>query len=230
MDEKEKVTDPVPTPGEDGQAKTTEEILATLPKDAYGTVIVSELTVEQKAAYYEHRSNEQAKGFNDYKETQSGKMSQLEAQLEALRNPDGTVDNQNTQAYKALEEKIATLEDALLKTQEETGWKKDWGEIISKPEYKSLEKRQEEFKAFAYKPENAKVPLDILADAYITRNKLNAKDEDKPQPRGLEEGGQGGGKPKQAGTYTSAEVKAMRENDYDKYIKLLRSKKLIIQD
>jgi len=68
---------------------------------------------------------------------------------------------------------------------EQYNWEKQFSEVVK--EYPELKDKKEEFKEFSYQPENRTIPLSVLAEAFLFRNKnLTYKSEPQQPKVGLE--------------------------------------------
>lgn len=124
---------------------------------------------------------------------------------------------------------IAKMQEFMTELYDERQFGKDLKTLTTKEEWKAIAENSDEFKEFAYKPDNLKTPLETLAAAFLhMKSDKEKKPEEKPDLPGLEAGGSGKGE--ERGTredgYTPEEMEQLRKKDPKKYNKLASEGKL----
>lgn len=223
---------------------------ADFPRDEKGAVKIDELTAEQKAQYWQARANQQTSGHNKYKEDTDKKIAELQKERdEALKNHKPNDDKNLSNAeledlvpgfseltprekqllkdtIKPIVDNQAKMAQEVAKILDKERFANEIDALLEKDEYKVIAKHQAAFKKYAYQDENLNVPLDVLADSFIVRNKLNVTEVPEPNRQGLEGGHNGGGAPVKKDGYTAEEIREIRTKDPKRYIELIRSGKL----
>jgi len=106
------------------------------------------------------------------------------------------------------------------------------------PANELIAKNEKEFKAFAYKGDNLKIPLEVLKDAFIgqklreqgsnANQQAQGNDKGNQQRQGMEDGSAGAGKGNASQEMTAEQVRDLRQKDPRKYNKLARAGKIKI--
>lgn len=222
---------------------------AEFPRNEQGAVKIDELSAEQKALFWEMRAKQQTTGHNKFKEEADKKLADLQKELEAAKNKPqdnkqnlteaelrdlvpgyGELTSREKQLLKDTIDPIVKNQTAMAqqvaKILDKERFTNEIDALVEKDEYKVIAKHLAAFKKFAYQDENLNVPLDVLADSFIVRNKLNAVEQPEPNRLGLEGGNNGGGGPIKKDGYTAEEIKQIRTSDPKRYIELIRTGKL----
>jgi len=126
-----------------------------------------------------------------------------------------------------MEKEMFDLKMEKIKAEAKEKWEKEFSDIIVKnPELKG---KKEEFREFTGKEEYKTTPLSVLAELFLL--KMPKKEEKKVSRPGLEKA-TGGEKVmvKPSGTMTSEEASELRRKNPQLYHKLIREKRLKIED
>lgn len=128
---------------------------------------------------------------------------------------------------------IAKMDELLAEIQDERVFNKEFNKIVKQEKWKTLRDFDEEFHEFAYKPENLKTPLEVLAAAFLHGKGQSSTSDTpaEPAPKGVEPGTHGprGGAPSDDGL-SADEVAELRKTDPRAYNKLVRTGKLKMRD
>lgn len=130
---------------------------------------------------------------------------------------------------KATVKQIAELKSFVAEIYDEREYGKQFKALTSKEQWKQVAEHAEEFKEYAYKPENLQTPLETLAASFLYTKGLASKPKPTPPaPTGLEPGsggGKGDGKTDKDG-FSAEELATIRTTDPKRYANLAKSGKL----
>lgn len=129
---------------------------------------------------------------------------------------------------KTTAKNIVHLTNLVTEMYDERVYNKEFKDLSGKKEWARLAEFAEEFKEYAYKPENLKVKLETLAASFLY-GKGTKVEKPKPTPASGLEPGSGGGKSKNSGNadgYTADEMAEIRRTDPRRYNQLARDGKL----
>lgn len=130
---------------------------------------------------------------------------------------------------KATVKQIAELKNFVAEIYDEREYGKQFKTLTSKEQWKPIAEHAEEFKEYAYKPENLQTPMETLAASFLYNKGLASKPKPTPPaPSGLEPGsggGKGDGKTDKDG-FSAEELATIRTTDPKRYANLAKSGKL----
>lgn len=131
--------------------------------------------------------------------------------------------------------KISQVEKLVAEMNDERMYVKDFNKLVREEKWKKLRDFDEEFKAYAYQPENLNASLETLAASFLFSKGQESQpadeEDEEPAPEGVEPGTHGprGGEPSEDGL-SDEESASLRKTNPREYARLIKARKLKIRE
>lgn len=219
------------------QQASDEQTNVEAPTTQEGTEQTQEASVKPQQSQevdYKKKFQDSSRGaqqlLDRYKELEADKL-RLEEQLanQTRISPEiaQPIAQENSQPQPWIDPETAMY---LKRAADREKFEQDFSKAVSR--YPQLFAHRDDFKIFAYKPENLETPLLQLAAEYILEKGLYSQEEAQPEPQeepSLEQGVGGDRQAPPKEGYSPNEARHIRETDPRKYNRLVREGKMKIK-